>query len=355
MSGGGILRLARPEIVALAPYQPARWDPTLVRLHANENPWRRAADTTRAGLNRYPEPQSSALAARLADLYGVAADQVLVGRGSDEGIDLLVRAFCRAGQDRILICPPTFGMYRFAADLQGAGVVQVPLRAEAGFSLDPDAVLAACDETVKLVFLCSPNNPTGNLMRAADVQRLLAELTERALVVVDEAYVEFASSPSLVPWLARHPNLAILRTLSKAHALAGARCGTVLASPELVGLLRRMLPPYALTSTTLEAVLDALTPEALAVTAGQLEDLRRERARVAARLERTPGIRRVWCSDANFLMARCEDAGRMLAAGIAGGLLVRDLGGYAGLTGCLRMTIGTPEQNDRLLSALEAA
>jgi histidinol-phosphate aminotransferase len=355
MSGSGVLHLARPEIVALAPYQPARWDPALVRLHANENPWRRAADTTRAGLNRYPEPQSSLLAERLADLYGVAEDQVLVGRGSDEGIDLLVRAFCRAGRDRILICPPTFGMYRFAADLQGAGVVRVPLRDDEGFALDPDGVLAACDETVKLVFLCSPNNPTGNLMQADAIQRMLAGLMGRALVVVDEAYVEFASSPSLVPWLARYPNLAILRTLSKAHALAGARCGAVLASPEIIGLLRRMIPPYALTSASIEAVLDALTPEALASTAGQLEALRRERDRVAARLERSPGIRQVWPSEGNFLMVRCEDAARMLAAGIAGGLLERNLDSYPELAGCLRMTVGTPQENDRLLAALEAA
>jgi len=355
MTDRDILHLARPEIVALAAYQPARWDPSLVRLHANENPWRHAGDTTRAGLNRYPEPQSSVLAARLAGLYGVAADQVLVGRGSDEGIDLLVRAFCQAGRDRILICPPTFGMYRFAADLQGAGVVRVPLRAEAGFALDPDAVLAACDGTVKLVFLCSPNNPTGNLMQAADVERLLVALAGRALVVVDEAYVEFASSPSLVPWLAGYPNLAILRTLSKAHALAGARCGAVLASPQVTGLLRRMIPPYALTSPTIEAVLDALTPAALAATTGHLRDLRRERARVAGRLAQAPGIRQVWPSEGNFVMVRCEDAGRTLAAGIAGGLLVRDLGGYPELPGCLRVTIGTAEQNDRLLSALEAA
>jgi histidinol-phosphate/aromatic aminotransferase/cobyric acid decarboxylase-like protein len=134
-----VLDLARPEIVALSPYSAARWDPALVRLHANENPWRSTADVTRAGLNRYPEPQSSELVEALATLYGVAPDQVLAGRGSDEGIDLLVRAFCRAGRDNIVVCPPTFGMYRFAADVQGAAVIEVPLRAAEGFSLDPDA------------------------------------------------------------------------------------------------------------------------------------------------------------------------------------------------------------------------
>jgi histidinol-phosphate aminotransferase len=350
-----VLRLARPEIVALAAYSPARWDPALVRLHANENPWRGASDRSRAGLNRYPEPQSRELIARLAALYGVAAEQVLVGRGSDEGIDLLVRAFCRAGQDQVLVCPPTFAMYRFAADVQGAGVVEVPLRRDEGFSLDADAVLAAATPATRLVFLCSPNNPTGNLLERGAVERVIEGLAGRAVVVVDEAYVEFSSAGSLVPWLSRYPHLAILRTLSKAYGLAGARCGAVLGSVELIGLLRRMIPPYAVSVQTIESVMDALADERIAACREQVLLLVAERERMRSRLAAVPRVSRVWPSDTNFLLVESPDPGRLLDAGIAAGLLVRDVRGYPGLSRCLRITIGSPDQNDRLLAGLEAA
>ena len=200
----GVLQRARPEILALAPYSPARWDPALVRLHANENPWRPDGDTSSTGLNRYPEPQPTALFRRLGSLYGVSPDEVLVGRGSDEGIDLLVRAFCAAGESEVVVCPPTFAMYRFAAEVQGARVVEVPLR-PGDFALDPAAVLAACGPATRLVFLCSPNNPTGNALEPAAVEEVIAGLRDRALVVVDEAYVEFA----------RDAGFAIMETSSR--------------------------------------------------------------------------------------------------------------------------------------------
>lgn len=350
-----VLHLARPEIVALAPYLPARWDPALVRLHANENPWRGDGDRTRGGLNRYPEPQSLELITRLAALYGVGPEQVLVGRGSDEGIDLLVRAFCRAGRDEVLVCPPTFAMYRFAADVQGAGVVEVPLRADDGFALDPDAVLAASTPATRLVFLCSPNNPTGNLLDRDAVGRVIEGLAGRAVVVVDEAYVEFSGAGSLVPWLSRYPHLAILRTLSKAYGLAGARCGVVLGSAELIGLLRRMIPPYAVSVQTIESVLDALSDERIGTCREQVRTLVTERERMQSRLAAVPLVSKVWPSDTNFLLIESPDPARLLDAGIATGLLVRNVRGHAGLARCLRVTIGTPDQNDRLLAGLEAA
>ncbi len=160
-----ILALARPEIVALKAYSHAAWDPSFDRLHANELPWRAETDRSRAGLNRYPEPHPLELAARLAELYGVKPEQLLPGRGSDESIDLVVRGFCRAGVDNVIICPPTFGMYAVAARIQGAEVREVPLVRERGFALDADAVLAASDANTRVVFLCSPNNPTGNALR----------------------------------------------------------------------------------------------------------------------------------------------------------------------------------------------
>ena len=171
-----ILALARPDIIALKAYSHASWDPAFERLHANELPWRAETDRSLAGLNRYPEPHPQVLAQRLATLYGVKEQQLLPGRGSDESIDLLVRGFCRAGVDNVVICPPTFGMYAVAARIQGAEVREVPLLRDSGFALDTTGVLAACDANTKIVFLCSPNNPTGNAMAPAAIEQLLVAL-----------------------------------------------------------------------------------------------------------------------------------------------------------------------------------
>src|SRR5690349_10504369 len=238
-----ILDLARPEIVALKAYSHASWDPAFDRLHANELPWRAETDPSQAGLNRYPEPHPHELAAALAALYGVPAANLLPGRGSDESIDLVVRAFCRAGVDNVILCPPTFGMYKVAAQIQGAAVREVPLLKERGYALDADGVLAACDANTRIVFLCSPNNPTGNTMEPAAVDRLLTALAKRALVVVDEAYIEFSGEQSLATALAKYPNLVVLRTLSKAFGLAGARVGSLIAQAAVIELLGKVIPP----------------------------------------------------------------------------------------------------------------
>ncbi|MDE2451005.1 MAG: histidinol-phosphate transaminase, partial [Gammaproteobacteria bacterium] len=320
--------LARPDIVALKPYEHASWEPSLERLHANEFPWRPADDDSRAGLNRYPEPQPRALVECLAELYAVAPASVLVGRGSDEAIDLLTRAFCRAGTDAALVCPPTFGMYSVSARIQGAEVVQVPLLAANGFALDEHALLDRCTAAVKLIFLCSPNNPTGNLLDEGAILRITRRLAGRALVVIDEAYLEFSGQPSLGRLVAEVPNLAILRTLSKAYGLAGARCGALIADPEIIALLRKIIPPYAIPQLTLEAVLARLTPEARARSRATLEVLLTERERLVRALPRLPRVTRVWPSAANFVLAEFEDAGAALARAREARLLVRDARGY---------------------------
>lgn len=347
-----VLALARPEIVALRPYQHAAWDPQLERLHANESPWRPLADRSIAGLNRYPEPQPAELIAALAALYQVRPEQVLVGRGSDEGIDLLTRAFCRAGVDSVLICPPTFGMYAVAARIQGAGVIEVPLRATEGYRLDVDALERSMTPAVKLIYLCSPNNPTGNSLEAAAVERVLQISADRALVVVDEAYAEFAADVGRAAGLAQYPHLVILRTLSKAHGLAGARVGTLLAQPAIVELLRKIIPPYAMSQLTIEAALSALSPAALALTRGRVGALLAERARLAHCLAACPGVNKVWPSDANFLLVEFAAPAQALLAIQQAGLIVRDLRSTPGLDSALRITIGSPEQNDKLLASL---
>ena len=347
-----LTELARPDILALKPYEHASWDPALERLHANELPWRALDDDTAAGLNRYPEPQPRELIARLARLYGVAEDMVLAGRGSDEAIDLLVRCFCTAGRDAVLVCPPTFGMYAVAARIQGADVVTVPLLAERGFALDESGVLERCGSRVKVIFFCSPNNPTGNLLDEAAILRVAESVAGRAMVVVDEAYLEFSGAASLARHIGKLPHLAILRTLSKAHGLAGARCGTLIADPDVIRLLRKVIPPYAIPQVTVEVVLRLLGPAQLAVCESRVQAIRGERERLAAHLSRSSGVVKVWPSAANFLLVEFHDPDAALERARSAGLLIRDVRSQPGLGRALRITIGSSEQNDRLLGAL---
>ena len=350
-----ILKLARPDILSLQPYQHAAWEPSLERMHANEMPWRAAGDSSTAGLNRYPEPQPAELIDHLARLYGVAPKNVLAGRGSDEGIDLLVRAFCRAGQDSVLICPPTFGMYKVSARIQGAGVIEVPLLKEHGFELDVQRVLAAWRDNVKLIFICTPNNPTGNLLDRASIEVLCAHLADKALVVVDEAYIEFASVPSLATELERFANLVILRTLSKAYALAGARCGALLAHEDIVALLARVITPYALPTQTIDAALEFTNTEHCAESKERIALILSERLRLSEQLASLPLIRHVWPSDTNFILVDCINAEAVLRAALSAGLIIRDPRSQPGLGHSLRISIGTPDQNDRLVRSIEIA
>ena len=345
--------IARPEIRALKAYEHALWEPGLVRLHANELPWRAPFDSSIAGLNRYPEPHPHQLTAALAGFYGVAPAMLLAGRGSDELIDLLIRSYCRAGQDKIIICPPTFGMYAVAARIQGAAVMEVPLQADSGWGFDPQALRERCDPAVRLIFLCSPNNPTGNRLDTEAILELTRELEGRALVVVDEAYVEFAAAVSLTGSVIERPGLVLLRTLSKAHGLAGARCGALIGHADVVALLRKVIQPYALTQLTIEAVFRSLEPSAVDQARAHVATLKAERARVAAALAESAGVLRVWPSEANFLLVEFKDAAAALQRAHAAGLLVRDLHTMPGLARALRISIGSPEQNQRLLASLQ--
>lgn len=347
-----VLSLARPEIVTLKPYAHASWLPALTRLHANEAPWRPAGDDTQAGLNRYPEPQPRALIERLAALYGVSPAHVLGARGADEAIDVLSRIYLRAGTDAILQCGPTFGMYQVAARIQGAEVIELALDRDAGWSLDPERLLAAWRPKIKLVYLCSPNNPTANLLAAAALERICTALDGKAIVVIDEAYIEWSRSASLTRWLGRFQTLAILRTLSKAHALAGARIGALLASPELIQLARRVIPPYALAQSTIEAALRALEPSEISASQSRLEALLAERDYLRRGLAGSPLVAKVWPSDSNFLMIDCHDPEQFMQNSIAGGLIVRDLRAHPALPRSLRVSVGSRSQNDALLNCV---
>ncbi|MGB5851778.1 MAG: histidinol-phosphate transaminase [Rhodanobacter sp.] len=346
-----VLDLARPELRAMQPYSSARMEASggQVFLNANESAWVPTGDDG-LGCNRYPQPQPAALVDALASLYGVRRDQLLLGRGSDEAIDLLVRAFCRAGRDAILIQPPTFGMYAVCARVQDAAVVEVPLAAD--FTLDVDAVLAAVTPSVKLVFVCTPNNPAGRAAPREAIERLLRALCGRALLVVDEAYVEFADQGSVADLIDRHDNLAVLRTLSKAWALAGARIGALAANAELVALLRRIMAPYPLPLPCVDAALRALSGPGQEKAREHIGIVRAERLRMQQALRQLPGVREVLPSQANFLAVRFDDAGAAYQCLLDAGVVVRDVRRYPGLGDALRITIGTPEENTRVLAAL---
>jgi len=347
-----VLDLARPEIRTMQPYSSARMEAIggQVLLNANESAWAPSGDAG-VGCNRYPDPQPMALIDTLAKLYGVRGEQLLVGRGSDEAIDLLVRAFCRAGEDAILIQPPTFGMYAVCAKIQNAGVIEVPLAAD--FTLDVNAILAALTPAVKLVFVCTPNNPTGQCVPRAHMEQLAQSLSGRALLVVDEAYVEFAESGSVVDLIDRFDNLAVLRTLSKAWALAGARVGSLLANADVIALLRRILPPYPLPSPCVAAALSALSASGQASAREQLSIVREQRTAMLNALCRLACVREVLPSQANFLAVRFDDAGVIYRHLLTAGIVVRDVRRYPNLADALRITIGTPAENVRLLDALK--
>lgn len=351
------LGLVREDLRAFAGYRSARSDRLegTVWLNANESPWPNAGDA--GGLaRRYPDPQPVRLREDLAGIYGCRPSQLLVGRGSDEGIDLLVRALCRPGGDAILVTSPTFGMYTVSARLHGCRVVDVPLIDEpSGWRCDFDAVAAAAvEQGTRIVFLCSPGNPTGALLPLDDVAALARRLAGRALVVVDEAYLEYADAPSATTLLSSQRNVAVLRTLSKAHALAGERIGCVIADAELVDVLRRCQAPYPLPASCVEIAVRVLAPDSLATTSETVASIVRERERVMRGLARLRSVRQVYPSRANFVLARFNEPQTVFDRLLDAGIVVRDMRATPMLDDALRISLGTPRQNAAVLDLLAA-
>jgi len=351
-----VLDLVREDLRGFAGYKSARTEALRgeVWLNANESAWANAADAEEC-CRRYPDPQPPALRAALAALYGVGEDQLLIGRGSDEAIDLLVRATCRAGRDAVLVTPPVFGMYAVSARLQGVPLVEVALRDDPERGLVPDlSAIAeqALARDVRLVFLCSPSNPGGASIALVDVAALARQLQGRAIVVVDEAYAEFADEASATGLLAELDNVVVLRTLSKAHALAAARIGVAMADPALIEVLRRCQAPYPIPEPCARLATRGVSGAALLKTQARVETVRAERERLQLALAALPCVRRVYPSDANFLLLRLCDAEAASRALLDAGVVVRDQRAAPGLGDALRITIGSPEQNDRVLAVL---
>lgn len=251
-----------------------------------------------------------------------------------------------------MITPPTYGMYEISAKIQGARIIEIPLIQEKSFALDNTAILNTWEPTTKLIFLCSPNNPTGNLLGKSAILSLCAALKNQALIIVDEAYVEFSDLPSLSAELSNYENLVVLRTLSKAYGLAGVRCGVALANSAIIELLKKIIAPYPISCPVIDTVINYLTTEQIATIKQQIVTLKRERDNLLAFLSNLPSVITVWPSAANFLLAKVNDAKTWLTTCLQYEIAIRDRSQMLGLTNCVRISVGTPEENQILKEIL---
>lgn len=341
-SAADIDALVQPHLLELQPYATARHaysGPAEVYLDANELPFH-------TGLNRYPDPMHKALRAELALQKGLQLEQVFTGQGSDEAIDLLTRLCCRPGVDEVVICVPTYGVYVLAAKLQQARVLEIPLMAN--FQPNVRAILAASTTNSKILWLCSPNNPTGNLLDKNAILQLLDGFP--GLVVVDEAYIDFAQTSSWTSVLNDFPRLVVLQTLSKAWGLAGLRLGMAFGHPRLIELLQRIKSPYNLASPTQEIALAHLKNPSQ--TQNNVLNLLSERKKLKEVLEGMPDVEHVFPSDANFLLVRFQNSRATYERLLQNGIIVRNRSSVNGCEGCLRISIGTPAENQKLLQIL---
>ncbi|MDH3613384.1 MAG: histidinol-phosphate transaminase [Gammaproteobacteria bacterium] len=345
-----IARLARKEIRALRPYEAAVQVDDTIRLNANEAPWTSSDDHFRRPLNRYPEIRPAQLRAALAARYGCDVENLVVTRGTSEGIDLLIRVFCRAGQDSIVTTTPTFSMYRHYANVQNAALREVETTRDNDFAVAANAILEACDATTRLIFLCSPNNPTGTMLARDTLLEVLERRGSQSAVIVDEAYIEFADEPSVVKLLDQYENLIILRTLSKALAFAGARCGSVIGPRDVIAMLNAVQAPYALATPVVECVENALRTESLREAEQCVRQVISERKRLTEALAKFPFVRHIWPSSANFFLLQVDDADALMRQSSSDKVLLRYFGGT--LSDCVRVTVGTQAENDRLLQTL---
>lgn len=347
-----IVKLARPEIQGLRAYKAAAQVDDTVRLNANESPVSASVSCFRRPLNRYPEIRPNLLQVELAKRFGCEQEELLITRGSSEAIDLLIRVFCRAGIDNLLTPSPSFEMYNHYALVQGAQHIQVATSAADDFAVDVSALIDACNEHTKLIFVCSPNNPTGTPLPREDLIALLKARRGKSAVVVDEAYIEFGTDESAINLFSEFSNLLVLRTLSKALGFAGARCGAVAGPADVIAMLDAVQAPYALATPVVECVEDALQQAGIAKAEAAIVDVVAERRRVITAIECLSFVDKVWPSSANFFLLRVDDAERVMQYCADRHILLRNFGDK--LPGCIRITVGSRDDNDQLLAALNA-
>lgn len=335
--------LVRPNILALEPYSCARNEFTgeaRVYVDANENPY----DTE---VNRYPDPLQKAVKRKIAALKGVRESQIFLGNGSDEAIDLPFRIFCRPGIDNVVAPAPTYGMYQVCADINDIEYRSVPMKSD--FQLDIESMKARIDDHTKLVFLCSPNNPSGNALRWEDVQWFLDHF--KGITIVDEAYIDFSSQPSLLRELDRYPRMMVLQTFSKAWGQAAIRLGMAFAGEEIIGLMNNVKYPYNVNVLTQKQALRVLD------NAGEkdraVKEILQQREMVRDRLNALECVDRIYPSDANFLLVKVYDADNTYRFLLDRGIIVRNRNRVTLCKGCLRITVGTPAENEEIIAALK--
>lgn len=335
-------KLVRPNVLKLKPYSSARDDfkgSASIFLDANENPFPKE-------YNRYPDPHQYKLKNRIGELKKIKTEQIFLGNGSDEAIDLLFRAFCEPGVDNVLIPQPTYGMYAVSADINAVEIISGKLTKD--FDLDLDAIKNQLNQHTKLIFLCSPNNPSGNSLSVDKIKSILENFS--GLVIVDEAYIDFTSYDGFVPLLNEYPNLVILQTLSKAWGLANIRLGMCFASTDVIAILNKIKPPYNINGVTQQIALENL--QQVELKNKWVEEIIKEREHLRSELLKMPSVKRVYPSDANFLLVHINDAKKIYQKLILKGIVLRDRSNVILCEDCLRITVGTPEENKELLLQL---
>jgi histidinol-phosphate aminotransferase len=347
-----ILQLARSEIIKFKPYNSGVNEiyADKIYLHFNENAY---ALPGYENFNRYPEGmRSEKLLQKLSAIYNVALDKLIAVRGADEAIDLLIRTFCSAYKDKIMICPPTYSMYEIFANIQSADVVKVPLLADNNFDLDINQIMKYWNPEIKLIFLCFPNNPTGTLLKPKIVLELCQKLANKALIIVDEAYIEFSDASSFINFIDEYPNLVVLRTLSKFYGLAGIRCGAAITNPEVIALLQKVLPPCALSTPIIDIVCQYLTPNNLSKLKSNRDLILQDREKLYQFLSTSSFVKKVWQSHANFLLIEVDDIVKIINLCKKNNIIIRNINDGYGLKNCIRISIGTVQENQFLMEIL---
>jgi histidinol-phosphate aminotransferase len=343
-----IKNLQRENIKNLRPYSTARDEykgEAKVYLDANENSF---GSPLPENFNRYPDPLQLDLKDAISKIKGVPIEHTFLGNGSDEAIDLLFRAFCNPGKDNIIILPPTYGMYEVSANINDVEIRKVSLLPN--FQLDLEGIAEAIDENTKLIFICSPNNPTGNSIVRTDIETILANF--KGLVVIDEAYINFAKQRTFIQELTEYPHLVVLQTFSKAWGLAGLRLGMAFASTTVIDIMNKVKAPYNISQSTQDLALEAL--KNIALVNEWIKLTVTEREKLSADLLALPLVKKVYPSDANFILTEVDDANATYHALVNQGIITRNRTNVVLCEGCLRITVGTPEENDLLLKALKA-
>lgn len=340
-------KLVRTNIFNLVPYSSARDEfqgEASVFLDANENSF---GSPVEQQYNRYPDPLQLVVKKRLSEIKGVPPQNIFLGNGSDEAIDILLRAFCRPGIDNVITVPPTYGMYEVSANINDVAVKKVPLTPD--YQLNLEGIAEAIDENTKLIFICSPNNPTANSIYREDIETILANF--KGVVVIDEAYINYSRQKTFIQELTEYSNLVILQTLSKAWGLAGLRIGMAFASEEIIRIFNKVKPPYNINQASQQIALDALNN--IEQVNEWIRETIRQREKLVASLANLPFVLKIYPSDANFILVKTTGAREIYNFLVAHGIIVRDRSKVTLCEGCLRITIGTPEENELLSETLK--